>query len=190
MERVAALALQRDADVLAHGQMREHRRNLERAHEAHPRDGGRPRAGDVVAVVEDAARAWASRKCVSRLKQVVLPAPFGPISAWMVPRRTSRSTSLTATKPLNSLVSPWVERIVSSAIGRCPGRPRGAPHPVRWWAAIIPNGPAKSNARASTGQRRVPSQRCAFCVASNCAGLSMPMESAAARAISRSCAVA
>ena len=26
-----------------------------------------------------------ARKCVSRLKQVVLPAPFGPISAWMVP---------------------------------------------------------------------------------------------------------
>ena len=32
------------------------------------------------------------RKCVSRLKQVVLPAPFGPISAWIVPRRTREAT--------------------------------------------------------------------------------------------------
>ena len=36
------------------------------------------------------------RNLVSRLKQVVLPAPFGPISAWMEPRATSRSTPLTA----------------------------------------------------------------------------------------------
>ncbi len=28
------------------------------------------------------------RNAVSRLKQVVLPAPFGPISAWIVPART------------------------------------------------------------------------------------------------------
>ena len=55
------------------------------------------------------------RKCVSKLKQVVLPAPFGPISAWMVPRRTARSTPLTAMNPLNSLVRPCVASIVSSA---------------------------------------------------------------------------
>ncbi len=46
------------------------------------------------------------RKCVRRLKQVVLPAPLGPISAWMLPRRMVRLTSLTATNPLNSLVKP------------------------------------------------------------------------------------
>ena len=108
---------------------------------------------------------------MSRLKQVVLPAPFGPISAWIVPRRTARSTFLTATKPLNSLVSPCVERIVSSAIGRCPGRPRARPIRCGGGRRLSANGPAKSNARAPTGQRRVPSQRCAFCVASNCAGL-------------------
>src|SRR6266436_3157226 len=48
------------------------------------------------------------RKCVSRLKQVVLPAPFGPIRAWIVPRLTERSMQLTATKPLNSLASERV----------------------------------------------------------------------------------
>src|ERR1700730_2765117 len=56
------------------------------------------------------------RKCVRRLKQVVLPAPLGPISAWMVPFLTARSTPLTATNPLNSLVSPRVSSIVSSAM--------------------------------------------------------------------------
>src|SRR5262249_11191876 len=53
------------------------------------------------------------KNLVSRLKQVVLPAPLGPISAWMVPRATRRFTPLTATKPANSLVRPSVSRMVS-----------------------------------------------------------------------------
>src|SRR3989344_2857551 len=53
------------------------------------------------------------RNLVSRLKHVVLPAPLGPISAWMEPRRTARFTSLTAVKPLNSLVRLWVSRMTS-----------------------------------------------------------------------------
>src|SRR5256885_1851079 len=54
-----------------------------------------------------------SRNLVSRLKQVVLPAPLGPIKAWMEPRRTERSTLLTAVNPLNSLVRFRVSRITS-----------------------------------------------------------------------------
>src|SRR5467141_1420580 len=34
-----------------------------------------------------------------QLKVVDLPAPFGPIKAWMVPRSTARLKSLTATRP-------------------------------------------------------------------------------------------
>src|SRR6266849_1016036 len=56
------------------------------------------------------------RKWVSRLKHVVFPAPLGPISAWIVPRRTHSLTSFTATNPRNSLVSPSVSRITSVAI--------------------------------------------------------------------------
>ncbi len=52
------------------------------------------------------------RNAVSRLKQVVLPAPFGPISAWMVPARTLSDTSSTATKPPNSRVKFMVSRMV------------------------------------------------------------------------------
>ena len=44
VEGVAALPLQRDAHVLQHGQMREHRRDLERADEAEPGDVGRRHA--------------------------------------------------------------------------------------------------------------------------------------------------
>ena len=75
------------------------------------------RAGAEPVISRPLKKIWprvGSRKCVSRLKQVVLPAPFGPISAWMLPRRTLSDTSLTATKPLNSLVSPRVSRMVSA----------------------------------------------------------------------------
>src|ERR1700733_5270098 len=53
------------------------------------------------------------RNAVSRLKQVVLPAPFGPMSAWIVPARTLSDTSSTATKPPNSRVKCLVSRMVS-----------------------------------------------------------------------------
>src|SRR4029079_3115575 len=53
------------------------------------------------------------RNLVSRLKQVVLPAPLGPISAWMVPRSIRRLTPLTATKPAKSFVRSSVSRMNS-----------------------------------------------------------------------------
>src|SRR5437763_16898108 len=55
------------------------------------------------------------RNLVRRLKHVVLPAPFGPINAWILPRRTLSATSRTAKKPANSLVKPSVSRMNSSA---------------------------------------------------------------------------
>src|SRR5439155_5399133 len=64
----------------------------------------------------------AGRKRVSRLKQVVLPAPFGPISAWMVPRITLRSTRFTATNPRNSFDNPRVSRITSESDTRLHSR--------------------------------------------------------------------
>ena len=79
--------------------------------------GARPRPAWRV-MSSPSYRIWprvGARNLVSRLKKVVLPAPFGPISAWMCPRRTRRSTLLTATKPLNSLVSPRVSMMQSSA---------------------------------------------------------------------------
>src|SRR5438067_5966825 len=76
------------------------------------------RAGGEPVISRPLKKIWprvGERKCVSRLKQVVLPAPLGPIRAWMLPRRTFRDTSLTATKPLNSFVSARVSKMISSA---------------------------------------------------------------------------
>jgi len=53
------------------------------------------------------------RNLVSRLNTVVLPAPFGPISAWIEPRRIARSTSRTAAKPPNSLLRLRASRMKS-----------------------------------------------------------------------------
>src|ERR1700712_3693084 len=43
---------------------------------------------------------------VSRLKHVVLPAPFGPIKAWIVPVSTRSETPSPAKKPPNSRARP------------------------------------------------------------------------------------
>src|SRR2546430_2376532 len=55
------------------------------------------------------------RHLVSRLKKGVLPAPFGPINAWIDPRFTLRLTSLTAMNPLKPLVRFFVSSIASFA---------------------------------------------------------------------------
>ena len=55
VEGVAALALERDADVLQGRQVREHGGDLEGAHEAEPGDVGRSERRDVAAVVGDPA---------------------------------------------------------------------------------------------------------------------------------------
>src|SRR5208283_1730112 len=55
-----------------------------------------------------------ARNFVSILKTVVLPAPLGPIKAWIAPRRTLKEKSLTAMNPLNSFARFLVSRMQSS----------------------------------------------------------------------------
>src|SRR5205823_14576081 len=50
------------------------------------------------------------------------------MSAWMLPRRTFSATSLTATKPLTSLLSPRVSRMMSPDR---PSSPAAARHHTR-----------------------------------------------------------
>ena len=50
--------------------------------------------------------------CIMQLNTVVFPAPFGPMMLWMAPSRTSRSSSLTATRPPKRMVRRSVVRIV------------------------------------------------------------------------------
>ena len=47
------LALQRDPHIFQRGQMREYRRDLERAHEAKPRHVGRGHRGDILSLVQN-----------------------------------------------------------------------------------------------------------------------------------------
>jgi hypothetical protein len=56
IERRAALALQRNAHVLEHGEVRKRRGNLERADHPHARDRRGRRAGDLPLVEDDLAR--------------------------------------------------------------------------------------------------------------------------------------
>src|SRR6185503_8279880 len=93
------------------------------------------------------------RNLVSRLKQVVLPAPFGPISAWIVPRATRRLTPFTATKPANSLVRSSVSRIVSLIDAAVPSTAftatfrKARPVDLRWRSVAVQAGDQKLTAR-------------------------------------------
>src|ERR1051326_8308877 len=51
---------------------------------------------------------------VSWLTKVVLPAPLGPISAWISPSRTSIERLSVATRPPKRLISPLVSRSASA----------------------------------------------------------------------------
>src|SRR5688572_9233359 len=53
----------------------------------------------------------------SRLVSVDLPAPLGPITAWMRPRQRSTETSFTAARPPKRLVRFFAESSTSSATG-------------------------------------------------------------------------
>src|SRR5258708_1592117 len=55
MEGVAERPLQRDTNIIAHAEMREHGRNLERTHQTEAGDIGRLGGGDVTAVISDSA---------------------------------------------------------------------------------------------------------------------------------------
>ena len=78
-------------------------------------------------------------KPVSRLKNVVFPAPFGPMSAVIAPRWTSRCSTWTATRPPKRRVTPSATRIGSGfgTPGRA-SRPTSPAAPV--WPPPDPEG--------------------------------------------------
>ena len=82
---------------------------------------------------------------VSRFTSVVLPAPFGPISAWRAPRSMFSDTLSVATKPPKRFTSPWV-RSTTSLIGATMSRAAAASRGRR---ASAPPGTARSR-RSST----------------------------------------
>ena len=61
---------------------------------------------------------------VMRLKKVVLPAPLGPITAWVSPASRSNDTSRVATKPAKAFHSP---AMVRSMVLMSAATPSGTP---------------------------------------------------------------
>ena len=95
---MAGMALHRQRHILQRRELAQDRGDLEGAAEAQPhaRVGGQ--AGDVAAGEMDGARIRRDH-AGELVTRVVLPAPFGPISAWISPGRTSIDTLSVASRP-------------------------------------------------------------------------------------------
>ena len=90
--------------VVEHGHAAERLRNLKGARKPVRADIMRPQADDLRGRKRTPSRYRAGRNPVMRLKAVVLPAPFGPISASVSFSRTEKLTSCTARRPPKRLL--------------------------------------------------------------------------------------
>ena len=104
------MGLHGERDVVERGEVAEDAGDLERAREAHARARGVAQARDVGA--GEADRAGVGPQLAGELADdsVVLPAPFGPMSAWISPVATSRSTPSVATSAAEALGQPCASR--------------------------------------------------------------------------------
>ena len=93
----------------------EQRVDLEGARQAVAHARGRRRAGDVLAVRAGCGRSPGCSWPVIRLISVVLPAPFGPISAWRAPRGSAIEMSRATCSEPKLFCSASVRRTSSSA---------------------------------------------------------------------------
>ena len=124
-----------------------------------------PRA--TIALGRSPTRLWPSKvmrplsgrlRPVTALKNVVLPAPLGPISPMMAPRGTTRSTSLSAITPPNFFTTPRTSS--SGAPSRAPPAIRSRSQPgmvsTRGGGALAITGSSSSGTAA--GRTRRPSR--------------------------------
>ena len=83
-------ALRRERHILEAGEVGIDAGDLERVGDAapHPAKGGQ--AGDVLAVESDPAAGWLAMRPEIRLTKVVLPAPFGPMTARISPGSSAK----------------------------------------------------------------------------------------------------
>ncbi len=111
-----------DQHVFERGGILEERRRLEGARQAAPRDLVRLRGRSPPGRRTRFARSVAGSARLIRLKNVVLPAPLGPMMPVIDPAATAKSTSSTARRPPNDLLT----RCVSSSIIAPPSPGLGA----------------------------------------------------------------
>jgi hypothetical protein len=89
---------------------------------------------------------------VSRLMKVVLPAPFGPISAWRAPGSNVSETSLLAANAPQLLLRPSVRSVISLAHA-CSLRFDGL---TNWiMRSNPPRMPPRANSTISTSSRPI-----------------------------------
>ncbi len=133
---------QRDRDVLAHRHRREGRGDLERAAHAQARDRVRGQAVDARRRASVTVPASGASWPLTRLKQVVLPAPLGPISATSSPAATVNDTS----RPRRRRRTPCV-------------RPSTASTALPWRAAHRRDRRAQRSRRAADAHREHEHER-------------------------------
>ena len=93
-----------DHEVVEHGHLRERADNLESAANPAQRDLVRPQPVDGFTGERDRPESGASAPAI-KLKSVVLPAPFGPITAKISPASTEKLTASTAVNPRKRFVT-------------------------------------------------------------------------------------
>ena len=118
-EAAAVVPDEREEDVVDDGETGKEARLLVRPRE--PERSGATRAGRFVTSwpTTSIVPAVGGKSPATRLKSVVLPAPFGPRIARRSPCATSRSTSRTAWTPPKRRPTPRKRRIGSALVGCC-----------------------------------------------------------------------
>ena len=151
-----------ERDVLEHGHVGRIIDVLEGARDAAARRSRCERQPvDALAAERDLARASSGSTPVTRLKIVHLPAPFGPIRPRISPARTSKLTSLTATRPPNSLRTARTEQrlavpAASARAAAAAGARRGRGLRARGGAARRARGQRPSRAYCSSRTAATP----------------------------------
>ncbi len=135
-EAVPLMRLHRQRDIVERREFAKQRRDLKRARDAERRSSVRGEARDVASGEMNRAgiRAQSAGQAET---SVVLPAPFGPMTAWISPGMTVSVTSASASSPPNRLVSPRRREQLSH---RGPGR---SPGPFRAGRAVPISNPAR-----------------------------------------------
>ena len=136
-EAVPLMRLHRQRDIVERRELAKQRGDLKRARNAERRSSRRAGKREMSRPAKWIAPASGRNPPASAETSVVLPAPFGPMTAWISPGMTVSVTSASASSPPNRLVSRVVAQQLSH---RGPGR---SPGPFRAGRAVPISNPAR-----------------------------------------------
>ena len=125
----AAVQQRADDDVVLDRQRRERPHDLEGAADAAPADLVGRQAVDALAGEGDRAAVGRDSTPAIMLNSVVLPAPFGPITAKIAPCGTSKLTLSTASRPRKRLLTPSTDKQRAHVLRSVEAEPAREPRP-------------------------------------------------------------